>query len=1620
MKAVILCMCLALYFNGAAGQTLPASTAKISTIDIPRLFVMNEGQWDERITASSMGLGPTVSFGREGYSVGIERGASLHSGDVAASSWPGMRLIAPSPRCAVVPKDESGPKAKYHKEVEERFVPYELTQYRSIAFEHAWSGIDVHVSRDASGMRHDFDVKAGADLSAVRLRFDNAEAAHLSLSGADGVLGLKPKLEEVDDGVEVTLGDVKVLRDFRVTLVYNYYWGGSHEDLLHDYLVDRAGNLIAYGSTYSWDFPLLPKLDPKEPVKLRSFLQKFDPTDGSLIYSLVYDQLTNSSSWSDLAVIGKNDNLILGISRSTISAFLTPDAEFQPSGRHTLVNGTLVFDSSGVLRYGTATPDSGRISLIDMTCDATGTLYALTHTTRTPDFITPDAVMRTHQGGLDALIMKFDADTYHLSYASCLGGSSNDWISAITVDGCGAVAVAGYSYSDDYPAVSAVQPQKVWGSDLVFTVISPDGRTLIYSTYLGGSGYDGWLSSVDDDAISIRFDPDGNLYFQAATTSPDFPLVNALMSRAWVSAIGKFNQAGQLVFSSYLSIFNHHNGGNFYGSDRELEVDACGNMILTGIDSVEPIPLLHPVHDKGRSTLVVIDPQIPEVLFCTKLGNSDWGGIHGDDDDQHVRLHGTTLYYGSSSVLTDESLPATAGFPAGDVSRWSEIQFTKIELPDLCSRPVYYDLIPRYGSVTAEMFPLDTVRVDPRRRICTPDSLIARCRIKNTSSVYPTDSVAVELRLPPGMRLSAFSPPLRQVHAPLAPLDSIDILWFLLPLSDTLVNLSSIEAVLHYSSNGDCPEPRSMQSVANVLVQDISDVEVSCGITLNPRPTLTPDRTRLQDDTLTIRVTISNNSTKPLQLKKVVLHIPSDAGVSLLEPHDPVAYPPVIPPGASFELQWKIYVQSWPFSRSLPIRAVLFDVFDIVVAQCAIGETIPGTAGSICGMSATEPVWYDANEATHTPSPILIDLSIRNVSDSSRWYRDLRLDLSRAHYLKPEVGETLTRPDFILGPDSIGTFRWRLLVSPAPVRDEILTVRALYRANGAELETACEVKVRIFVARPELDCVLAMQDSLHLNHSGDGFAEDSVEITALFSNTGSLSQQLDRAQIFIEPGGEIEYLNGVSQPLGNIPGGGSAIVRWYIRIPAHRLSRNFRCTAVAYNAAGTPITDCTSLLFAPALELRCSLLIPDSVHYDAEKDVFTPEQFKLQAVFHNATDTTLTNLTAVLDSTQLYRVRLSDPASAIKHLPSLSPGFTWRPDWEFEALWGPRAERQLFRVRFEYTPSNASTFCEASSIIGGAPRVAAMACATAGHDTVWTDSFYESLIPDPVQVQYTLRNTGNIPTPACELAILPPPALLLEAREDSIRSVPVLQPGDAFSAEWLLRIAMDKITPGSWPIRWVTQCADGVQPPQCEHSVFLRERAPEGVVLTPWLLRFEAERDGPLPALRHVQVWTGGGLTPSWTATSVPLWLDVSPLFGAGHTVMTAVPNTTALPLGEHADRIVLSETPISTGDVQVIYSIRTPLGVDAGALPTSLLIGAVYPNPATVGAMLAVEYRNTSAVEVTLSLHDLLGRERYAANHRATDGGLLHVSTRDLPPGAYVLRVRSGFMSAERLVVVR
>ena len=86
------------------------------------------------------------------------------------------------------------------------------------------------------------------------------------------------------------------------------------------------------------------------------------------------------------------------------------------------------------------------------------------------------------------------------------------------------------------PALNAIQAHSAGGQDAFITKLSATGGTLIYSTYLGGSG--------TDAGNCIRLDANDNAYVGGSTTSANFRTTAGAFSRTrkgasdgWVAKI---------------------------------------------------------------------------------------------------------------------------------------------------------------------------------------------------------------------------------------------------------------------------------------------------------------------------------------------------------------------------------------------------------------------------------------------------------------------------------------------------------------------------------------------------------------------------------------------------------------------------------------------------------------------------------------------------------------------------------------------------------------------------------------------------------------------------------------------------------------------------------------------------------------------------------------------------------------------------------------------------------------------------------------------------------------------------------------------------------------------------
>jgi hypothetical protein len=195
-----------------------------------------------------------------------------------------------------------------------------------------------------------------------------------------------------------------------------------------------------------------------------------------------------------------------------------------------------------------------------------------------------------------------------------VGGSKQGFGESIALDSTGNIYVAGYTSALDFPLLNPLQNRKGTQTTAFVQKWSPDGSTLIYSTYLGGSNFDA--------AYALAVDSAGSAYIAGTTGSADFPVTaNAFQKQlagrtnAFVAKLAP--DGSRLVYSTFL-------GGGTENLSA-IVVDSSGNAVVTGETSSPAFPLTPGAYQTSLSTSCNF-PQLVDVgvpfnrdAFVTRL-----------------------------------------------------------------------------------------------------------------------------------------------------------------------------------------------------------------------------------------------------------------------------------------------------------------------------------------------------------------------------------------------------------------------------------------------------------------------------------------------------------------------------------------------------------------------------------------------------------------------------------------------------------------------------------------------------------------------------------------------------------------------------------------------------------------------------------------------------------------------------------------------------------------------------------------------------------------------------------------------------------------------------------------
>jgi hypothetical protein len=520
-----------------------------------------------------------------------------------------------------------------------------VPRFAEVRLSSVYPRIDLRYYFDGGQPRFDFIVQPGADPSQIRFSMEGAEAVYvkegqtLAFRTRFGEAVLT-KLYAYQGGHPVESRFVAEGGTYRIAvgaydptqplvidpLVWSTFLGGSQADEGSAIAIDASGCAYIAGGTESPDFPATPgAYDTSYDDWSDAFVTKLSPTGNALIYSTFLGG-SHGDVGNAIAVDASGYAYITGGTGSTDFP-TTPSAYDQSfSGVDAFV--TKLSPTGNALIYSTFLGGGNGERAQAIAIDASGCAY-ITGWTESLNFpTTPGAYDLSHSGGpsygpYDAFVTKLSPTGNALIYSTFLGGIQADVGNAIAVDASGYAYITGSTYSPDFPTTPGAYDTSYNGGgayphDAFVTKLSPDGSTLLYSTFLGGSSAEG--------GYAIAIDASGSAYITGTTLSSDFPTTS--------NAYDPSHNGSDDVFVTKLSpngdnlVYSTLIGGSRLDHGSAIAIDGSDCAYITGSTDSTDFPTTPGAYDSSHNGgfwnafVTKLSSDGSTLLYSTFLGGS--------------------------------------------------------------------------------------------------------------------------------------------------------------------------------------------------------------------------------------------------------------------------------------------------------------------------------------------------------------------------------------------------------------------------------------------------------------------------------------------------------------------------------------------------------------------------------------------------------------------------------------------------------------------------------------------------------------------------------------------------------------------------------------------------------------------------------------------------------------------------------------------------------------------------------------------------------------------------------------------------------------------------------------
>lgn len=399
--------------------------------------------------------------------------------------------------------------------------------------------------------------------------------------------------------------------------------GGAALDYGVGIAVDTGGNVYLAGGTESDNFPTTPNAlkttyTSTGAERSHCFVTKLNASGSALVYS-TYLGGRGADRCYAVATDPAGNAYVTGLTNSPNFPVSegAPQTTFRGGAETLTLAGTLLtlpssdtfaakLNATGTaLLYATYLGGTANDIGVAIAVDAQGSAYVggITNSFNFP--VTPGAAQTVFGGNQGRTDFQFgDGFVYKLNpagtavvYSTYLGGRQTEFLFGLALDGQGSAYVTGTTTSTDFPVTARALQTAYKGAggelgvaagDAFVTKLAADGRSWVYSTFLGGAR--------DDRGMAIAVEASGAVWVAGNTLSTDFPVTNDAFQRtlagqpandqviigdAFVTQIDAAGAA--IVTSSYL-------GGRGGDAATSVALTGDGGVIVAGLTASDNLP----------------------------------------------------------------------------------------------------------------------------------------------------------------------------------------------------------------------------------------------------------------------------------------------------------------------------------------------------------------------------------------------------------------------------------------------------------------------------------------------------------------------------------------------------------------------------------------------------------------------------------------------------------------------------------------------------------------------------------------------------------------------------------------------------------------------------------------------------------------------------------------------------------------------------------------------------------------------------------------------------------------------------------------------------------------------